>query len=96
MQHGAHRERGEHLVRRLHDAIGALRQGASRQSRMQPVVGAVCFVDEQRHAVRMAELCQLCQSAAHPVVVRMRDKQPLSAGIPAQGFTHRLHGRDGG
>ena len=95
MQHRAHRERGEHLVRRLHDAIGALGQRALRQRRMLAEVGAVRLVDEQRHAVRTAELGQRPQRCAHPVVARVRDEQPFSAGVPAQGFTHRLRRRDG-
>ncbi|MNN21304.1 hypothetical protein D3C81_1346210 [compost metagenome] len=73
VQHRAHRERGQHLVRRLHDAIGPCGQRTLRQRRVLAEVGAMRLVDEKRHAVRMAQLGQRPQRRAHPVVARVRE-----------------------
>ncbi|MNI09318.1 hypothetical protein D3C73_623830 [compost metagenome] len=70
MQHGAHRQRRQHLVRGLHNAVRAAHQRPRRQRRVLAIMRPVCFIHQQRNAAGMADPREGRKVASHAIVIR--------------------------
>ncbi|MNE36214.1 hypothetical protein D3C80_1300160 [compost metagenome] len=93
MQHGAHRQRRQHLVRGLHHAVRAAGKRPGRQRRVLPVMRPVRLVNQQRNAAGVADAREGRKVCAHAVVIRHGDQHGGGFRVRCESSLYRLSRR---
>ena len=89
VQHGTLRQRTRHLMHALYAEICARQKRPGRQSVMKIQMPSMRFIDQQKGAMCMTNLCDRSEIRTHAIITRAHQKQRFAVRIFHKGFLDR-------